>query len=139
MKKSVFTFVLSFALIFNFCGKKGTDSQVEEDRISVEVMVTENGVPAQNLFVIVKARVQDFIYTHDDVSTQVSVEKIQEDQITTNNYGKAVFSYENKTIPDIGGIVIEQVTIKRLNDILLEDDEEKFAEKGTTLKIEYEL
>ena len=139
MRKSVFIFFLSFALIFNICGKKGTDSQEEEDKISVEVIVTEDGVPVQNLFVIVKAKIQGFIYTHEDVSTQTSVVNIQEDQLTTNNYGKAVFNYENKTIPDIGGIVIEQVTIKRLNDLLLEDNEEKFAEKGTTLKLEYEL
>ena len=139
MKKNTVFILLSFALVLSFCSKKSTDSGTEEDKISIEVLVTENGVPASNLFVVIDSKVQETVKgTVEDVDN-VSYESSQTDQLVTNTYGKAVFNYQDKSLPRIGGIQIEKVTIKRQNDVLIEDNEERIVKKGTTLNLEYEL
>ena len=141
MKKHVFLIIFSLALIFSYCSKKGTESTAEEDKITIEVLVKESGVPAENLFVIVVSKVQEAVKNfgareNDEV---ISYEVTQTDQSTTSSYGKVLFTYVNKSLPDRGGIIIETITIKRMNDVLYEDLEEKFIEKGESLKLEYDI
>ena len=141
MKKLVFLIIFSLVLIFSYCSKKGTESTAEEDKITIEVLVKESGIPAENLFVIVVSKVQESVKNfgareNDEV---ISYEVTQTDQLTTSSYGKVLFTYVNKSLPDRGGIIIETITIKRMNDVLYEDLEEKFIEKGESLKLEYDI
>ncbi|MFC1724339.1 hypothetical protein ACFL4T_01840 [candidate division KSB1 bacterium] len=131
--------LLSLALVFTFCSKKSTDSTEEEDKITLEITVKENGAAVQNLFVIVEAKVQESVKNRAEGDEVISYETTQTDQITTTVYGKATFNYSNKSLPNDGGIFITKVTIKRLNDVLLEDDVEKFIESGNSLSLDYEL
>lgn len=140
MKKVIFILILNISLIITFCSKKSTDSNTEEDNITVEILVTENGSPVQNLFIIVAAKVQESVRHRDsEIRSVVSYAVTQEDQVTTNSYGKAVFNYTDKSLPEEGGIYIENVTIKRLNDVIFEDTEEKFVKKGEKKTFEYNL
>lgn len=139
--KKVLTIILAFLLVFCFCKKKSTDSEVEEDKIVVEVLVKENGSPVQNMFVEISAKVQEAVKNFgaqpdDEV---ISYEVTETNSIATNQYGKATFSYNNKSLPDRGGIVIDKVVIKQMSTEVHQDDIDKFVKKGATLNLEYEL
>ena len=140
MRKITFSLLLCFAVILIFYCKKSTETEPEEDIIKIEVLVRENGIPTPNLFVIIEARVQESVRSRtDEIRRVISYEITQEDQLTTNNYGKAIIEYRDKSIPERNGIVVEKVTIKKLSTVMLEDFEEKFVEKGTTLNLEYDI
>ena len=142
MKKIILMIILSSALILAFCSKKSSEPE-EEDIIKIEVLVKENGSPAQNIYVIIDARVEETVKQIDtgniNADSVTGYEATQTDQVLTNQYGKANFSYRNKSLPDIGGIKITKITIKRMNDILIEDDELRILESGTNLDLEYEI
>ena len=131
--------LLSLAMVFTFCSKNSTDSNGEEDKITLEITVKENGSPVQNIFVIVEAKVQETVKNRAEGDEVISYETTQEDQITTTVYGKATFTYVDKSLPNEGGIIIMGITIKRVNDVLLEDTEERFIAKGNSLSLEFEI
>ena len=136
MKKTFFL-LLWVALIFNSCSKDSTDAEPVEDVVKIEVLVRENGSPTENIFVIIDATVTDPVRVRS--VGVVDYETTQTDQLTTNVYGKVTFSYRDKSIPDRNGIIVLKVTIKKLSSVMLEDTEEKFVEKGKTLKLEYDI
>ena len=140
MKKSL-VLISIFLLVFCFCKKKSSDADVEEDKIVVEVLVKENGSPVQNIFEEITAKVQEAVKNFgaqpdDEV---ISYEVTESNSLTTNQYGKATFNYNNKSLPDRGGIVVDKVVIKRLSTVVYEDDVDKFVKKGATLNLEYEI
>ena len=137
--KKLLVILLSLFLAFSFCKKSGSDADDEGDNITVEVTVKENGQPVANLFVIITAKVQETVKNRAEGDEVISYETTAENQQTTTTYGKATFNYVDKSLPERGGIVIEKVTIKRLNDIVHEDTEEKFIKKNGSLNLEYEI
>ncbi|MFC1724069.1 hypothetical protein ACFL4T_00475 [candidate division KSB1 bacterium] len=137
MKKTAIFIILVSTLIFAFCKKDSTSSEPEEDIIKVEVLVRENGVPAQNIFVIIDATVTEPVRVR--AVGMIAYEISQTDQETTNSYGKANFTYEDQSIPEIDAIRVEKVTIKKLNTVMAEDSVQKVVEIGETLKLEYDF
>ena len=137
MKNSVLFLVFLAILIFSFCKKDSARSEPEEDIIKVEVLIRENGSPAQNIFVIIDATVTEPVRVR--AVRVIAYEISQTDQETTNSYGKAIFTYRDQSIPAIDAIKVEKVTIKKLNDIMLEDAEQKIVEIGETLQLEYDI
>ena len=135
--KRVCLLVLFTILFFSFCKKDSTSSEPEEDIIKVEVLVRENGSPAQNIFVIIDATVTEPVRVR--AVGVVAYEISQTDQETTNSYGKAIFTYRDQSIPEIDAIKVEKVTIKKLNDIIHEDAEQRIVAIGETLKLEYDI
>ncbi|MFC1725172.1 hypothetical protein ACFL4T_06070 [candidate division KSB1 bacterium] len=142
MKRFGFVLVLSLVLIFAFCSKKSSDPG-EEDIIKIEILVKENGSPVQNIYVIIDAQVEETVKQIDtgniNADTVTGYESTQTDQVLTNQYGKSNFSYKNKSLPDLGGIKITKVTIKRMNTVLIEDDELRILKSGASLNLEYEI
>lgn len=137
MKKITLLTVLILVLTFNYCSKKGTDAETVEDIVKIEVLVRENGTPAENIFVIIEATVTDPVRVRG--VGVVDYETTESNQLTTNAHGKVTFTYEDKSIPDRNGIVVLKVTIKKLSEMVHEDSVEKLAEKGKTLKLEYDI
>ena len=137
MKKSILVLILLPVLFLTYCKKESTSSEPEEDIIKVEVLVRENGNPTQNIFVIIDATVTEPVRVR--AVGVIAYEISQTDQETTNSYGKAIFTYRDQSIPEIDAIKVEKVTIKKLNEIMLEDAEQKIVEIGETLKLEYDI
>ena len=142
MKKFSLILIFSVVLVLSFCSKKGSDPE-EEDIIKIEVLVKENSSPAQNIYVIIDARVEETVKQIDtgniNADSVTGYEATQTDQVLTNQYGKANFSYRNKSLPDLGGIKITKITIKRMNETLIEDDELRILKSGANLNLEYEI
>jgi len=139
MKNLLIITTLAILLMILFCKKNSTDNETIDDKIRVEVLVTEDGSPVENIFVEITAKVQESVKgIVDDIDVK-SYESTDVDKLTTNSYGKAVFSYINKSLPDRGGILIVKVRIMKLNTVLKEDTEQKFVKKGETKKLEYSI
>jgi len=138
MKKLLIS-LISVLLIFTFCGKNSTDSNNEEDIIKLEILVKENDTPQENLFIEVTATVQESVKNRAEGDEVISYPTTVVNNETTNSYGKAIFTYENKSLPNDGGIYIEKVVIKRINTVLITDEEEKFIKKGKAKILEYDL
>ena len=131
--------LLSLALVFTFCSKDSTSTEEEEDSITLEINVTKNGSAAQNIFVIVEALIWETVLNRDAGTHTDAYESTQEDEETTNVYGKATFTYNRQSIPSRNGIVIQKVTIKELSTIVVEDTEDKVIEKNGSLSLDYEI
>lgn len=142
MRYRIFLIILTIIISLSFCSKKSTDPIVE-DNISIEIVVLENGLPAANLFVFIEAKVKESVKSIDtgniDADKVEDLEATQTDQLSTNQYGKAVFSYKNKSLSTPGGIYIEKITIKRGTEILYEDSESKFVRKNESKTFQYEI
>jgi len=142
VRKILLYTTLIFAIIFSYCSKNSSGSEDVEDKIIVEVTVLEDGTPAENIFVEIESKVQETVKnfganpTEDQVK---SYETTQIDRETTNSKGKVTFNYMNKSLPTKGGIIINKITLKRINTVLEEDTQERFIKKGETEKLSYDI
>lgn len=137
--KKILIFCLSLFLAFSFCKKSGSETEEEDDRITLEITVNKNGSPAQNIFVEVEATVWESVVNRDSGMHTDSYETAKNDDDFTNIYGKATFTYNKKSIPSRNGIVIEKITIKEGYTIVHEDDQEKVIQKNGSLSLSYDI
>jgi len=139
MKKTL-TFLLSLVLVFSFCSKNGSSSNGEEENtVTFEVVVKKNGQPAKNIFVITTAKVWKSVINRDSgMHTDAGV-VAEEEQKTTNIYGKVKYVYKGVSIPDIEGIIIDKVVLKEFSTEVKVDDEDKTIKNGKNLTVEYEI
>ena len=139
MKKILLIF-LSIFLICSFCSKESPAPDVE-DNITLEITVTENGVPKAGIYVNVTALVRVFSHSRGEGSNVVGeyFNEAQDTEILTNMYGKSIFRYEDASVPEHDGIVIQKVVLSQANDVLLEDDEEKIIKKNGSLELDYDI
>lgn len=140
MRKN-FILILSIFLLFGFCKKSGTESESAEDDITIEITVLENGTPKAGIYVIVYALVKQYTMSRVEGSqTQGDFyTTTQENTVLTNVYGKSIFKYHDMSVPDRSGIVVEKIELKYMNNIVLEDPEEKLIEKNGSLELEYDI
>ena len=139
MKKLLISVFIIF-IVFTFCKKSGTDSETNtEDKITVEIYVTENGEPRSAIYVEVTATVAAWVlnesaaeYNNERLPTSETEERI------TNQYGLATFSYNDQSLAD-GTIVITDVKLYRQGSVIFEDSEEKTVNKNTTERFSYEI
>ena len=132
---------LLFILLFGFCKKSGTETASPDDNITLEVTVLENGVPKAGIYVKVTALVKVFSHSRGEGSNVVGeyFNEAQDEEVLTNIYGISIFRYENKSVPEYNGVVVQKVELKYRNDILITDDEDKIIEKNGSLELEYDI
>ena len=137
--KKILIFLLCLTLAFAFCKKSGSETEEEEDRITLEITVTKNGAPAQNIFVEVEATVWQYVINRDSGMHTDAYETAQNDSDVTDVYGKASFVYNKKSIPSRNGILIDKITIKEGYTVVHEDTEEKVIQKNGSLSLSFDI
>ncbi|MFC1724337.1 hypothetical protein ACFL4T_01830 [candidate division KSB1 bacterium] len=139
MKKLFFT-LLVVSLTIPFCGKKSTTPTVE-DKVTLEVTVTENGSPKSGVYVRVFALVKKYTLSRVDGSSTRGdyYTETQEEEVLSNVYGKSIFTWNDQSVPDRDGIVIEKIVLSVFNDVVLEDTEEKLIKKNGSLALTYDI
>lgn len=136
--KKLLILLLSVFLMFSFC-KKSSSNNEEEDSISIEITVTKNGSPVENIFVYVDVLVWENVTNRDAGTHTDSYEATSADNATTNVYGKVTFNYNNKSIPSRNGVVLQKVTIKEFSVTKHEEDLDTVVAKNGSLSLSYEI
>ena len=92
-----------------------------EDNITLEITVTENGAPKAGVYVKVTALVRVFSHSRGEGSNVVGeyFNEAQDEEILTNAYGQSIFRYEDASVPEHEGIVIQKVSLSVFNDVWL--------------------
>ncbi|MFC1724143.1 hypothetical protein ACFL4T_00850 [candidate division KSB1 bacterium] len=138
--KKLFISVLILFIAFTFCKKSGTDSNTnQEDKVTVEIYVTENGEPKSAIYVEVIATVAAWVRDEDaaDWNTERLPTSETEEKVS-NQYGLATFTYNDKSLAD-GTIVVTNVKLYRLGTVIIEDSDAKTVNKNTTVRYSYEI
>ncbi|MFC1724145.1 hypothetical protein ACFL4T_00860 [candidate division KSB1 bacterium] len=138
--KKLFISILILFIAFTFCKKSGTDSNTNtEDKVTVEIYVTENGEPKSAIYVEVTATVAAYVW--DEASPEYNSERLpvsETEEKVTNQYGLATYTYNDKSLAD-GTIVVTNVKLYRLGSVIIEDSDAKTVNKNTTVRYSYEI
>ena len=140
MKKYlIFVFILVFA--FSFCKKSSTDDDGDnqEDKITVEIYVSEGGSPKSAIYIEVTATIG--VSIRDEDAAEWNTERLTSSETNngvTNQYGIATFVYNDKSLSN-DTIIITNVKLFRSGSVVQEDTEEKVVQRNSTERFEYEL
>ena len=138
--KKLFVLTLILFISFTFCKKSGTDSNTNtEDKITVEIYVTEDGEPKSAIYVELTATVAAWV--RDEEAADWNTERLptsETEEKVTNQYGLATYIYNDQSLAD-GTIVVTNVKLYRLGTVIIEDSEEKTVNKNTTERFSYEI
>lgn len=140
MKKYfLFTFILIF--VFSFCKKNSTDGNggSREDKITVEIYVSESGSPKSAIYVELTATIGESVRDEGAVNWDTQrLPSSQTDDGVTNQYGIASFIFNDKSLAD-DTIVVTRVRLFRSGSVIHDDAVEKVVQRNTTRRFEYEL
>ena len=139
MKKLFISIIILF-VAFMFCKKSSTDEDTNtDDKITVEIYVTENSEPKSAIYVELTATVATWVL--NESSPEYNNERLpvsETEEKVTNQYGLATFTYNDRSMAD-GTIVITSIKLYRHGAVIHEDSDTKTVNTNTTVRYSYEI
>ena len=141
--KRLLILLAAVSLLIPSCKKNSSNSEPKkEDKITVEILVTENGVPKPGIMVEITASIGeisvDFAPGFEINENERFLTTKTEDGVTLQN-GIAKFVYTDNSMPDDNKILITSIKIVKSGSTVVEDYDEKEVLTNTTARFEYDI